>query len=140
VGRRGDATYQKILDVLVEFNQSWAKSAPVLFLSVGNRKFTQNGSPNPYALHDTGAATANLMLAAHALGLSTHSMGGFDHAKARSTFGIGEEYEIGAVTALGYQGDGSELPEQMRAMETAPRQRKALEEIVFGEWEKPLTF
>ena len=30
LGRRGDATYQKIFDVLVEFNQGWAKSAPVL--------------------------------------------------------------------------------------------------------------
>ena len=42
VGRRGDATYQKIFDSLVEFNQQWAKSAPVLILSVASKKFAHN--------------------------------------------------------------------------------------------------
>ena len=46
VGRRGDETYQKIFNALVEFNQSWAKSAPVLVLSVAKKTFTQKGTPN----------------------------------------------------------------------------------------------
>jgi nitroreductase len=137
VGKRGDATYQKIFDTLVEFNQSWAKSAPVLVLTVGSTKFAHNGQSNHYALHDTGAATAYLTLRAWDLGLRTHSMGGFDMKKARAAFSIPEDYEIGAVTALGHPGDGSELPEQIRQMEGGPRQRKPLEEIVLAEWGKP---
>ena len=43
VGRRGDETYQKIFNALVEFNQSWAKSAPVLVLSVAKKTFTAKG-------------------------------------------------------------------------------------------------
>jgi nitroreductase len=140
VGRRGDATYKKIFDTLVEFNQGWAKSAPVLILSVGSKKFAHNGAPNHYSLHDTGWSTGYLALQAFALGLHTHSMGGFDQAKARAAFSVPDDYEIGAVTALGYQGDGSELPEQLKKTENAPRQRKPLEEIALAEWGKPAAF
>jgi nitroreductase len=137
VGRKGDATYAKILDSLVEFNQMWAKSAPVLILSAGKRTFTQNGQPDLYGLHDTGAASANMSLQATALGMHTHGMGGFDHAKARASFAIPEDFEIGAVWALGYLGDPAALPEQMQAMEKAPRKRKPLSAFVFSAWDEP---
>lgn len=137
VGRRGDETYQKIFNSLVEFNQSWAKSAPVLVLSVAKKIFTNNASPNRYGLHDTGAATAYLALQAAANGLHTHSMAGFDAEQARASFAIPSDYEMGAVTAIGYFGDPSTLPEQLHKTEVSPRQRKPLEEFVFSAWEKP---
>jgi nitroreductase len=137
VGRRGDETYQKIFSSLVEFNQSWAKSAPVLVLSVAKKTFTAKGNPNRFDLHDTGAATALLSLQATADGLHTHSMAGFDAEQARASFAIPSDYDIGAVTAVGYFGDPAGLPEYMRTMELAPRQRKPLEEFVFSDWEKP---
>jgi nitroreductase len=140
VGHRGDETYKKIFDTLVEFNQGWAKSAPVLILSAGKKTFTSNGTANHYSLHDLGAATAYLGLQATALGFHTHSMGGFDQAKARELFHIPDDFEIGSVTALGYLGDPDTLPDRMKRTELAPRQRKALGEIVFSEWEKPLEF
>jgi nitroreductase len=137
VGRKGDPTYAKIMDALVEFNQAWAKSAPVLILSVGKKTFTANGQPNWYALHDTGAASANFSLEATALGLHTHGMGGLDKDKARANFDIPEDFEIGAIWALGYLGDPAALPEQMQAMEKAPRTRKPLAEFVFSAWDEP---
>jgi nitroreductase len=140
VGKKGDETYAKILDSLVEFNQAWAKSAPVLILSVGKKTFSHNGQPNAHALHDTGAASANLTLQATALGLHTHGMAGLDKDKARANFNIPEDYEIGAVWALGYLGDPAALPEQMQALETANRVRKALAEFVFRTWDNPAIF
>jgi nitroreductase len=140
VGRKGDATYAKIFESLVEFNQMWAKSAPVLVLSVGKKTFSHNGSPNYHGLHDTGAATAYLTLQTSALGLHAHSMGGFDHEKARELFGIPEDYAMGAVTALGYLGDVDALPDRYKERELAPRTRKPLSEVVFAEWEKPAQF
>ncbi len=136
VGKRGDETYAKILDSLVEFNQAWAKTAPVLILSVGKRTFSSNGHQNGYGLHDTGAASANMSLQATALGLHTHGMGGVDKEKARKLFGIPEDFEVGAAWALGYVGDPEALPDAYREMETAARTRKALKEFVFGAWEK----
>jgi nitroreductase len=140
VGRRGDETYQKIFNALVEFNQSWARSAPVLVLSVAKKSFTAKGNPNAYGMHDTGAATATLALQATANGLHTHSMAGFDREQARASFAIPSDYEIGAVTAIGYLGDPVGLPEHLHKMEVSPRQRKPLEEFVFSAWEKPAQF
>jgi nitroreductase len=140
VGHRGDETYKKIFDSLVEFNQGWAKSAPVLILSAGKKTFAHNNSPNHHVLHDTGAATAYLHLQAVALGMYAHSMGGFSHDKAREAFAIPSDFEIGAVTAVGYFGDPDTLPDQLRQQEVAPRQRKPLSEIVFTTWEEPVKF
>ena len=139
VGRKGDPTYQKIFDCLAEGNQGWAKAAPVLLLSAASRNFSRTGQPNHYALHDTGAASATLSLEATALGLHTHGMGGFDRARSRIAFNIPEDYEIGAVWAVGYLGDPETLSERHRAAETSPRTRKPLNEFVFTEWNQPAT-
>jgi nitroreductase len=140
VGRRGDETYKKILDSLVEFNQGWAKSAPVLILSAAKKVFSHSGDPNRFGLHDTGAATAYIALQATAFGLHTHSMAGLDPEKARKAFNIPAEFEVGSVTTLGYLGDPDTLPDQIKQQEIAPRQRKPLAEIVFTEWEKASQF
>jgi len=135
VGRRGDSAYQKIFASLGEFNQKWAQTAPVLILGAAKTHFSHNGEPNGYAAHDLGAASAYLVLEATALGLRAHQMAGFDHKAARKSFGIPEEYVLGSTIALGYQGEPSALGDEKRiAQETAPRTRKALEEIVFSEW------
>ena len=137
VGRRGDATYQKIFDSLVQFNQNWVKSAPVLILSVARKHFAHNGQINRHSWHDTGAAMANFVLQITALGLHAHSMAGFDHQKAKAAFHIPDDFETVAVTAVGYLGDPEALPEEMRKSEVAPRERKDLKEFVFSDWEKP---
>jgi nitroreductase len=136
VGKKGDETYAKILDALVESNQAWAKSAPVLVLSAARKTFARNGNPNGYALHDTGAASATLSLQATALGLHTHGMAGLDRAKARANFQIPDDFEVCAAWALGYLGDPAVLPDHFRDMETAPRSRKPLSEFVFAEWDQ----
>jgi nitroreductase len=137
VGHKGDPTYQKIFDSLVEFNQGWAKSAPVLILSAAQKHFAHNRAANHFAIHDTGAATAYLVLQATALGLHAHSMAGFDQEKARAAFQIPEDYAIGAVTALGHLGDTETLPEGLREQELSPRRRKPLSEFVFALWGQP---
>jgi nitroreductase len=111
----------------------------VLLLSAGKKTFTLNGAPNRFALHDTGAASATMLLQATALGMHTHGMGGFDQDKARANFGIPEDFEVGAVWALGYLGDPAVLTERVRAMEIAPRARKSLKEFVFSGWDEPAT-
>ncbi len=138
VGTRNSSTYKKIFSTLIEFNQGWAGTAPVLILGATSAKFAHNGSPNTHALYDLGAAAATLCLQAAALGLRTHSMAGFDQAAARHAFAIPEDYLLGAVIALGYQGEPAALPnEELIAMETTPRTRKALNEFVLSAWGEP---
>lgn len=142
VGTKDDPkTYQLILDSFIEFNQGWAKGAPVLALSVAGLKFAQNGNPNRHAFHDVGQAAANLSIEATALGLMVHQMAGIDPEKARANFGIPEGYEAVAGIAIGYPGDPESLPDPLRARETAPRERKPLESFVFsGKWGEPSRF
>ena len=130
--------YKRVLESLVEFNQSWAKQAPVLALSVAKLKF-DDGKPNRHAFHDVGQAAANLSLQAEALGLSVHQMAGIDPEKARKLFDIPADYEAVAGIAIGYAGEPASLPDGLRERELAPRQRKPLDSFVFtGQWGKSL--
>jgi len=130
--------YQKMLACLAEKNQQWAKSAPVLMISVMKTSFTLNGTPNRVAMHDVGAASAFLTLEALAHDLFVHQMAGIVLEKIRSSYHIPAGYEPVAALALGYAGDADSLPEQFRAAEKAPRTRKPLGEFVFGgTWGNP---
>jgi nitroreductase len=140
VARKSDrAAYEKILGLLVPANQAWAKTAPVLIIMAAKRTFSHNGSPNRYGLHDAGQALAHLFLQATALGLHAHGMAGFDADRARKELGIPDDYDLGAAVALGYVAPPDQLPEQYRESEVSRRNRKPLNEIVFGaNWNQPL--
>jgi nitroreductase len=132
------ANYKRVLDSFVEFNQSWAKNAPVLAISVANLKFDHNGEPNRHAFHDVGQAAATLALQAEALGLAVHQMAGILPDKAREIFEIPEGYEAVAGLAIGYPGEPHTLPDHLKERELAPRERKPLDSLVFtGKWGKP---
>jgi nitroreductase len=138
VGVRNSPAYKKIFSTLIAFNQSWAGSAPVLILGSASTKFAHDSSNNRVALYDLGAAASYLTLQAAALGLSTHQMAGFDPEAARKAFEIPEDYIIGAVIALGYQGEPSALhDQQLVERETAPRTRKPQSDFVFAAWGEP---
>lgn len=127
--------YDRLLSCLVESNQSWAQSAPVLMLSVSKLHFDHNGTENRHAFHDVGAASCNLTTQAMALDLFVHQMAGFDSEKARSLFGIPEGWEPVAAMAIGYLGNPQTLPKSLREQELAPRIRKPLTEFIFtGKW------
>lgn len=133
--------FKRVLESFVEFNQGWAKSAPVIGLSVAGLKFENNGQPNRHAFHDVGQAAANLALQATSLGLQIHQMAGILPDKARELFSIPEGYEAVAGFALGYPGDPASLPDQLRERELAPRVRKPIESFVFsGKWGQPANF
>jgi len=140
VARKSDgAPYEKILNLLVPFNQDWAKTAPVLLIMAAKRTFSHSGAPNRYNLHDAGQALAHLFLEATALGLHAHGMAGFDNERPRKELGIPDDYDLGAAVALGYLDAPDQLPERYRQGEVSKRQRKPLNEIVFGaNWNEPL--
>jgi nitroreductase len=129
------ANFKKVLDCFVEFNQGWAKNAPVVMLSVAAMNFAHNHEPNRHAFHDVGQAAANLALQATALGLELHQMAGILPDKAREIFAIPDGYEAVAGIALGYPGDPASLPEPLRKREEEARTRKSLDSFVFtGKW------
>ncbi len=120
--------FARMLGCLIEKNQEWAKSAPVLAISVAKRTSDTTQKPNRYAIHDTGLATGGLLAQATALGVSVHQMGGFDREKAREEFNIPEDFDPVVAMALGYSHEP--MPRN--------RTRRELKDLVFaGAWGNP---
>ncbi len=126
------AEFDKMLSCLVEGNQAWAKSAPVLLLAVTSRKFKRNDKPNKAAEHDLGLAAGNICFEATARGLFVHQMIGILPDKARELYSIPDGHDALTALAIGYRADPESLSEQLRKRDGAPRSRKPLGEFVFG--------
>lgn len=133
--RRGDAAWDKLLGLLLPFNAGWAQHASALVFVLSDKLITAPGSdeakPAGTASFDAGAAWGSLALQAHLLGLHTHAMAGFDHARATSELGAGDRFKVEAAVAIGRIGDKAALPEGLQARE-APSPRKPLSEIAFA--------
>ncbi|NPD45685.1 MULTISPECIES: nitroreductase family protein [unclassified Lentimicrobium] len=131
IGFKGDDTFNKMVDTMVEFNQNWAKNAPVLILNICKNNFTHNNTINDMAKYDVGQAVASYCLEAVHQGLTTHQMSGFDAKKADERFNLGEAFSSLSITALGYLGKPDALPEELFKVELQNRMRNQMEKVVF---------
>jgi nitroreductase len=122
--------HAKALDGFIVRNQRWAKLAPVLIIVLA-RKVNDEGAANGAAHYDTGAAVAQMVLQATALGLSVHQAGGIEKDKIRAAYQVPDDTDILVAFALGYQADASVLPDDLADREKAPRARKSLSDIVY---------
>jgi nitroreductase len=132
---KGSRGYEKIFNCLSDFNQKWARNAPVLMLTAILEKF-DSGKENYHALHDLGLAMGNMTLQAQSQGIALHQMAGVDWKKAQDVFGIPEDYHVATAVAIGYYGgDACDLPDEIEKMELQKRKRLPLDEIAFeGKW------
>jgi len=136
---RDPGAWQKAFECLSERNQAWVKNAPLLLASIASGQFTRNGKPNRWGQHDTGAASANLVLQAVALGLAAHQMGGFNVDMLRERFAIPSGFTPMAMIAVGYQADVATLEGEFKERELATRTRRPLGEKFFeGNWGVPV--
>lgn len=118
--------------VLLESN-SFAKQAPILICAITKKTYTDSLELNRLYFHDLGAANENMFLECFNQGLIMHEMGGFNVKLAREIFNIPDDYEVGIMIAVGYQGTNDSLPEKFKVKNTKPRERKHLSEIAFLE-------
>lgn len=132
VGVKGDGTWDKIFDALVEWNQQWAGKAPVLILNLAKRTYTYKGRPNNTYAYDTGQAVAMMVTEAVNQGLFAHQMGGFSAEKAAELFDIPDDFQPISVTAIGHYGNVEELPIDMQKSEIEERKRRSLNDTVFS--------
>jgi uncharacterized protein (DUF924 family)/nitroreductase len=134
VARRAEepAAFERLLGTLSEKNQRWAGAAPLLVTTLARRAFTPDDRPNRHALHDLGAATAQLTVEATARGLGVHPMAGFDAARVREVLSVPDDFEVVAVLAVGHPGEDGALPDDLQGREKAPRRRRPQSELVFA--------
>jgi len=132
VGRKGDTTFDRIFETLVEFNQLWVKTAPVVAISVGRIQLLKSGKTNPWYRYDVGQSLAHLTFQATHEGLWVHQMGGFDEKMAAGLFSIPEGFEAVTAFAIGYMGDYSILHPNHQKLELAERERKPVSDFLFS--------
>ena len=121
--------YNDILNCLIESNIIWARSAPMLVLTMVSQKFKKNNKINFWNYHDLGLAIGNLTFQASALDLYVHNMAGFSKETARETFNIPEELEPVTIIAIGYLGDPNKLASDLKEKELAEQIRKPFEDL-----------
>lgn len=120
--KKGTVSYKSLFSTLNDYNQSWAKTAPVLILACAIIK-NEKGE-NEFALYDLGAAVISLILQAQSFGYYSRQMGLFDKEKVKQMFKLNKNYQPFIVIALGKIGDYKDAPEDMIQMELDPRPRK----------------
>jgi nitroreductase len=124
----------KMRSCLIDDNQIWANSAPVLILSC-TQTINEAGKTNRMAMHDVGLANQNLLLQICSLGYNCRPMGGFDKEKAKSLFNIPESIQPVIVIAVGFPGKLSSQPEAIREEERKPRTRNEITTWVYqSQW------
>lgn len=132
--RRDTPHWEKFFNLLVPFNQSWAKDASALVVLVSNSTMRPPGADADVPSHthslDTGAASAYFALQASRMGWYAHGMVGFDMARAFTELNVPKGYRVEAAYAVGQLGDKSSLPEALQAREQ-PNDRKPLTELAF---------
>lgn len=136
--RDDEEAFAQMLDCLMEANQDWAKNAGVLLITVAAESFSRNNKPNRVCDHDIGLAMGNLTLQATSLGLHVHQMAGINLSKTKQVYGIPDSHHPLTAVAIGYAGQPSDAKDDQHAeRDSAPRERKPLEEIVFqGQWQQ----
>jgi nitroreductase len=127
--KRDTADWPLFLNLLVEFNQSWAKNAAVLVAIISRKNFEHNNKPSVTHAFDTGAAWGYLALEGSLRGLVVHGMEGFDYRRASRELQIPSGYEIHAMAAIGKPGRKQDLSPDLQKKE-APSDRKQLATLV----------
>ena len=133
-GRRGTPAFDKLLGLLVPFNQYWAKDAAALVYILSNSLMRPPGQDKDVPSHshsfDAGAAWMSLALQAQMRGWYTHGMVGLDFDSAFAQLDVPVGYRVECAIALGRLGDPAGLPEGLRAREQ-PNDRHPVSAFAF---------
>jgi nitroreductase len=123
---------REAVEAALSRGNAYAKRAPVLIVTVAKETREKEGvaEPNRWAEHDTGLATALLLVQAVALGLAAHPMAGWNADLLGEALRIPPDHRPLAVIAVGRY-DPDLRDEALEEKEARPRARKPLGEIAF---------
>lgn len=132
-------SYDKAFSCVNEWNQKWAKNAPVLIGIFAADYFDGKDELNLWSKYDCGAAAMNILLQATSLGLATHPIGGFNADKLKQTFAIPSGFTPVSILVIGYQASEEQLEEPYKERELAARVRNDINKNFFlNNWGNPI--
>ena len=126
---KDSAHWATFLNLLIPYNQVWAKQASVLGVVVSKTLLERpNVEPAPSHSHsyDAGAAWISLALQAAKAGWAAHGMIGFDIPRAYLELHVPEHHRVEAAFAIGKP----TTPDVLAAREI-PSPRQPLSEMIF---------
>jgi len=126
---RDMSEYKLLFELLDEGNKAWAKSAPLLVLTLAQTVSTYKNRHNRLAFYEAGMAVSNLLLQASHMGLYVHQMGGYDVDRAKEDLVIPTRYEPMSMMAIGYKGS-QELTKEDAAWEERERTRMEISKFL----------
>ncbi len=125
-------------NLMVEFNQGWAKNSGALLLFISKTVSSKNGKPISTHSYDTGAAWQSLALQGSMNGLVVHGMSGFDYERAKSQLKIPDEFQVEAMAAVGRPAPKETLPQEMQSSEVPSERRPLSQSVSAGIWSEKL--
>lgn len=129
--KRETKEWDKLFNLLGEFNQGWCKNAAALVVISSRTKADFQNKPIPTHAYDAGAAWENIALQGTKNGLVIHGMSGFDYDQAKKDLNIPDDIIVQAMFAVGKPGKMEDLPEDLRKMEFMS-ERKPIEDFVYN--------
>lgn len=130
VAVRGEAALADLRATFTEGNY-WAKKAPLVVAAWTHIDYdVRNPDGRDFALFDLGQAVMAFQVQAHHEGLVSHPFAGFDTARASSLLGLPEGAILPVLITVSFLGSSEHLSEKHRASESAPRNRKPLDEVL----------
>ena len=138
--KKDSEPWLKFLNLLIPYNQMWAKEASVLGVVVSKTLLERpNFDPVPSHSHsyDAGAAWMSLALQASKLGWAAHGMIGFDIPRTYLELHVPEHYRVEAAFAIGKPTTADVLPEAFAAREHPSDRQPLAEMILEGGFPKP---
>lgn len=111
---------------IAALNQTFIEAAPVVIVVCANEARSGQGygsrGVNLYCIQDTAAATENMLLAAHGMGLGACWVGAFREEMVRKVLNIPIHVRPVAIIPIGYP-----------SVKPAPRGRRPIREVVHQE-------
>ena len=128
---KNDGAFQQLLNLLIGNNQTWAKNAQVLMISVVKKNYDYKGRQKKNELHDLGVENVSIEIQAAEMGLQIHQMGGFDVEKASEFLQLNAANFIPVTAiAVGWPGEPENLPDDLKFRELEPRSRNEIKSFV----------
>lgn len=122
VVKKTSSQYQSVFTTLNDYNQSWAKTAPLLVVACAIVK--NDHGENIFARYDLGASVISLILQAQSMGIYSRQIGLFDADQIKKILNLETNLIPFTVVAMGKIGDYSNAPKEILEMENEPRPRK----------------
>lgn len=131
---RDTPEWKKLFDLMIPFNQEWAKDAAVLVIMLSLKNFEYDGKPSRTHSFCAGCAWENFALQGWAQGLVVHGLEGFDYDKARIDLHLPDDVEVEAMCVVGKPGAIERLSPALREREIASDRKPATELVFKGVW------